>query len=340
MKTITLLLSLLIYSVCFCQVENDPLVLNKVQSSTLSKGEIHTYSLLSEGDQFIQIHVEQDGIDVKITAFSPGGKRLGIFDSPNGKKGPELITLSLKDKGNYTFEIEPLVKEAVPGNYTIELLKLDPLGKTPEEKIDQMMFLNTSKTPGASIAVMKEGKLVFSKGYGMANLEYDIPVDNSTIFHIASVSKQFTAFSILLLAEDGKLNIDDDIRKYIPEVPDFGKTITLRHLANHTSGLRDQWNLLVMAGWRMDDVITTEQVLKLISRQESLNFEPGDEFLYCNTGFTLLAEVVARVSEMSFAEFTEKRIFAPLGMKSSLFYDDHEKIVKNRAYSYQKAGNA
>lgn len=193
---------------------------------------------------------------------------------------------------------------------------------------------NTTKTPGVAVAVVKDGKIIFKKGYGMANLEYDIPISPSTIFHIASVSKQFTVFSILLLEKDGKLSLDDDIRDYIPEVPDFGKTITLRHLATHTSGLRDQWNLLALAGWRLDDVITKEQVMKLISAQKELNFDPGEEFLYCNTGFTLLAEVVSRISGQSFSTFTEDRIFKPLQMESTLFYEDHEKIVPNRAYSY------
>jgi len=191
--------------------------------------------------------------------------------------------------------------------------------------------------PGAAIAVVKEGKIVFKKGYGSANLEYDLPVTPSTIFHIASVSKQFTAFAILLLAEQGKLSFDDDIRKHIPEVPDFGKTITLRHLASHTSGMRDQWNLLALGGWRLDDVITKEHVLNLVSHQKELNFKPGEEYVYCNTGFTLLAEVVARVSGKSFAEFTMANIFQPLKMENTLFYDDHQKIVKNRAYSYYKS---
>jgi CubicO group peptidase (beta-lactamase class C family) len=202
-------------------------------------------------------------------------------------------------------------------------------------QIDQLFAeYDDLNAPGAAVAVVKDGQTIFSKGYGSANLEYDIPVSPSTVFHIASVSKQFTVFSILLLAEEGKLSFDDDIRKYIPEVPDFGKVITLRHLASHTSGLRDQWNLLVMAGWRFDDVITKEHVMKLVEKQKELNFKPGEEYLYSNTGFTLLAEVVARVSEQTFAEFTQDRIFAPLGMDSTLFYDDHQKIVKNRAYSY------
>ena len=191
--------------------------------------------------------------------------------------------------------------------------------------------------PGAAVAVMRNGELAFSKGYGSANLEYGIAVSpGETIFHVASVSKQFTVYAILLLQAEGKLSLDDPIRKYVSEVPDFGTPITLRHLATHTSGLRDQWALLAMAGWRLDDVITREHILKLVSRQQALNFEPGSEYAYCNTGFTLLAETVARITGKTFAEFTRERMFTPLGMAHTLFYDDHEKIVPNRAYSYKR----
>ena len=209
-----------------------------------------------------------------------------------------------------------------------------------ESRIDRIFTqFDDSNKPGASVAVVKNGAIVFKKGYGSANLEYNIPNTPSTIFHIASISKQFTVFSILLLADQGKLTLDDDIRTYIPEVPNFGKTITLRHLATHTSGLRDQWSLLAMSGTRLDDVITKEHVLKLVANQKELNFEPGEAYLYCNTGFTLLAEVVSRVSGQSFAEFTKSHIFEPLKMSNTLFYDDHEKIVKNRAYSYYSDKN-
>jgi len=209
--------------------------------------------------------------------------------------------------------------------------------KAIEKEIDAL-FADYDKPnhPGAAIAVIKDGNLVYSKGYGSAQLEYDIPITPKTVFHAASLSKQFTAFSVLLLEEKGLLSMDDDIRKYIPEVPDFGHTITLRHLASHSSGLRDQWRLLTMAGWRLDDVITKEQIMKLVERQKALNFMPGDENLYSNTGFTLLAEVVERISGQSFAEFTKKNIFEPLNMTNTQFYDNHEKIVKNRAYSYKK----
>ncbi len=192
------------------------------------------------------------------------------------------------------------------------------------------------RMPGLAVGVVRGDSLVFAKGYGSANLEYDIPITPRTVFHIASISKQFTIFSILLLESQGKLNLDDNIRKYVPEVPDFGQTITLRHLATHTSGLRDQWNLLLLAGWRMDDVITQEHILKLVSRQKELNFTPGEQFNYCNTGYTLLAEVVERVSGQSFPNFARDHIFQPLGMSNTLIYDDHQKIVPNRAYSYYR----
>ncbi len=204
-----------------------------------------------------------------------------------------------------------------------------------EQSINQIFKdFDHPQKPGAAVAVVQNGKIVFKKGYGSANLEYDIPVSPKTIFHVASVSKQFTVFALLMLAEEGKLSLDDPIQKHIQEVPDFGQEITLRHLATHTSGMRDQWDLLNLAGWRWDDVITKEHILKIVSKQKELNFDPGEQYMYCNTGFTLLAEVVARVSGQSFAEFTRIRMFEPLQMTNSLFYDNHQRIVRNRAYSY------
>lgn len=188
---------------------------------------------------------------------------------------------------------------------------------------------------GAVIAVLREGEIVFKVAYGMANLEYGIPNEVNTVFHAASLSKQFTAYSVLLLEQQGKLSMEDDIRDHLPEVPNFGKKITLKQLANHQSGLRDQWRLLHLAGWRPEDVILKDDIMELVARQQDLNFEPGTKVMYSNTGFTLLAEVVARVSGKTFATFTQEKIFSPLGMTNSQFYDDYQKVVKNRAYSYQ-----
>ena len=207
-----------------------------------------------------------------------------------------------------------------------------------ESEIDALVAESIKPaSAGLSVAVAREGEILFSKGYGSANAEYDIPNTPATIFHIASVSKQFTAFAIALLDDEGKLSLNDDIRKYLPELPDFGHTITIKHLVHHTSGLRDQWNLLALAGWRLDDVITRDHVLRLMSHQQDLNFKPGDEFAYCNTGYTLMAEIVSRVTGKPFAEWCSENIFQPLEMDNTLFYDDHEKLVKNRAYSYYES---
>lgn len=322
-------------NVLLAQQQKGELKKAKNVSAEISPNEKHHYTVTLGADQYAFFKLMQQGVDMKITTYDPEGNKLKDFDSPNGKNGPELFSITSTTKGRYKVEVSPFDEKEPKGTYALEVRSIKPKATTPNTQVDELFTpWDSDDSPGAAVAVVKDGAIIYKKGYGMANLEYDIPNTSSTIFHIASVSKQFTAFSILLLEKEGKLSLDDDIRKHIPEVPDFGKKITLKHLATHTSGMRDQWNLLAMAGWRLDDVITKEHVLKLVSKQKELNFIPGDEYLYCNTGFTLLAEVVARVSGQSFAEFTEARIFEPLQMSNTLFYDDHEKIVKNRAYSY------
>jgi CubicO group peptidase (beta-lactamase class C family) len=208
-----------------------------------------------------------------------------------------------------------------------------------EAKIEKLFQeYNSMDSPGAAVAVVKDGMVVFRKGFGSAQLEYNIPITPSTVFHVASVSKQFTAMAVTMLEKEGKLSADDDIRKHLPEVPDFGKTITIRHLLHHISGLRDQWHLLVLAGWRIDDVLTQKHIMDLVKRQKDLNFSPGERYLYSNTGYTLLAEIVSRVSGQPFEQWTKENIFNPLGMMNTHFHKDHRMIVKNRAYSYAKDG--
>ncbi|HQU85856.1 MAG TPA: serine hydrolase domain-containing protein [Pyrinomonadaceae bacterium] len=203
------------------------------------------------------------------------------------------------------------------------------------KQIDTIFSKYNSKTSGAAVAVVKDGKVVFKKGYGTANLEYDIPISTKTVFNLASVSKQFTAFAVYLLEKQGKLSLEDDVRKYIPEIPDYGNTIKIKHLLAHTSGIKDQASLVSLAGWRSGDLVTNENILRFVSRQKELNFEPGTRFLYSNSGYTLLAEIVKRASGQTFAEFTKKNIFAPLEMNDTQFGDDHERIIKNRAESYE-----
>lgn len=195
-------------------------------------------------------------------------------------------------------------------------------------------------SPGAAVGVFRDGRVAYAEGYGSAHLEWASPIAPSTVFHVASLSKQFTAFAVALLAERGALSLDDDVRGHLPWVPDFGTPITLRHLLHHTSGLRDQWTLLRMAGRRLDDVITQEDVLALVRRQRELNFPPGEEFLYSNTGYTLLAEVVERVTGRAFGTWMRETVFQPLGMSRTRFQDDHELVVKERAESFERTSAA
>ncbi len=192
--------------------------------------------------------------------------------------------------------------------------------------------------PGCAVAVARDGRLVFQNGYGMANLETGTPITPASAFHLASVSKQFTAAAILTLARDGRLSLDDDIRTHLPELPDYGHRITIRHLLNHTSGLRDQWDLLALArGGRFEENRITEgDVLEIVARQKALNFVPGSEYLYSNTGYTLAGTIVRRVSGKSLRDFAEERFFRPLGMTETQFQDDFTRVIRNRAAGYAR----
>lgn len=332
--------SICLFFICYAtrslgQLQPKVLLPQQTQRSTIASGETHRYTLKLNKSQFATLMLAQKGVDVVITTFDAQGNKVAEFDSPNGSYGAEPFTMSSTLAGNYTIEVAPLEKN-VRGNYELKILQIKPKAVTTNQQVDEAFSIwDHDQSPGAAVSIRRNGKVLYEKGYGQANLEYSIPITTESIFHVASISKQFTVFSILLLAQEGKLSLDDDIRKYIPEMPDFGKKITLRHLASHTSGLRDQWELLSLAGWKMDDVITQEQLLKTLYRQKALNFDPGEEYQYCNSGFTLLAEVVERVSGKRFAAFTQEHIFTPLGMSHTFFNDNHEKIIKNRAYSYR-----
>jgi CubicO group peptidase (beta-lactamase class C family) len=214
-----------------------------------------------------------------------------------------------------------------------------PLSQGVATKVDAVFKKwNKPDSPGCAVGIYQDGKIAYEHGYGMADLNNDVPITPATVFHVASMSKQFTAMSIMLLVQQGKLSLDDDVHRYIPELPDFGQKITIAHLLHHTSGMRDQWSLLEMAGWRYSqDLITDDDVMSLVVRQKELNFAPGEKFNYSNTGFTLLGLVVKRVSGVSLREFTTKNIFEPLGMVHTHFRDDHAEVIKHDAVGYETA---
>lgn len=188
--------------------------------------------------------------------------------------------------------------------------------------------------PGCAVGVFRSGKILHEQGYGLADVANVVPITPSTTFNIASTSKPFTALAVLLLVKDGKVGLDDDVRRYLPEVPDFGHTITVRMLLNHTSGLREFHNLFYLAGWRNSDVQTIDDVLSMLKRQRGLNHIPGAEFAYNSSGYTLLALIVERVSRMSFRQFIVDRIFKPLGMTHSDVQERLSQVIPHRATGY------
>lgn len=193
---------------------------------------------------------------------------------------------------------------------------------------------NTPSTPGCALGIYQDGRALYTRGYGMADLNQATPITPTTLFDVGSVSKQFAAASIVLLANEGKLALTDDIRKHVPEIPDYGTPITIDHLLHHTSGLRDYNELLVLKGYRYEDVTDDDDALAVIARQRALKFKPGARFEYSNTGYFLAAVIVKRVTGKSLAEFAKERLFQPLGMARSHFRDDHTAIVPGRATAY------
>jgi CubicO group peptidase (beta-lactamase class C family) len=210
-----------------------------------------------------------------------------------------------------------------------------PLGARQATVDDLFRPWQSPDSPGAAVLVIQDNQVVLSKGYGMANLEHGIPIRPDTVFDIASVSKQFAGMTIALLESEGRISLDDDVRRYLPELSDFGQRITIRHLVHHTSGLRDWPNSLSMGGWSYEDVMSFDQILRMAFRQRELNFPPGEAYLYSNTGYNLLAEIVTRVSGQSFTQFADDRIFKPLGMRHTHFHADHGVVIRNRAESYR-----
>jgi CubicO group peptidase (beta-lactamase class C family) len=225
------------------------------------------------------------------------------------------------------------------------LLWLAPASASPaaapadvKTKVDAVFHeYDRSDSPGCVLGVYRDGKIAYERGFGMANLELGIANSPQSVFDIGSTSKQFTAFSIHLLAREGKLSLDDDIRKWIPEVPSYGKTVTIRHLLHHTSGLRDYIEVMSLQGMQEEDWTTEADALAAIARQKAPNFAPGDDYLYSNSGFFLLGVIVKRASGQSLRDFAQARIFGPLGMRHTQFNDSHNRIVPNRATGYSKA---
>lgn len=255
---------------------------------------------------------------------------------------------ALDRKWNGYFLFEPAYtsgdgSEMTPNLRTLLLLTLCVSPATahaqefaPDARIDSVFAdYNRPDVPGCALGVYRDGRIVYARGYGLADLERRVPISQETVFDIGSTSKQFTAATIVLLAQEGELSLDDDVRRFIPELPVYERPITVRHLLHHTSGMRDYIGLLRLAGVRYDDVTTPDDALQMIARQRALNFAPGDEHLYSNSGYFLLSLIVERATGRSLRVEANDRIFAPLGMTRTRYQDSYDDIIADRALGYE-----
>jgi CubicO group peptidase (beta-lactamase class C family) len=292
------------------------------------------YELNLPNRHFVAGRVDQDGVDATVTITGPAAKRV-LRAARVGRGAPESFAFATDTAGPYVIEITPATA-GKGGAVRVQLTRSEPVATTPEGKVDQAAAQLYKDTPGAVVGVIKGGKLTFVKGYGAADLTYGMPFTAETPTNIGSSSKQFTGFALALLAARGKLSLDDDVRKHIPELKDFGKTITLRHLLSHTTGYREFINTLIIEGRQVleGDYIAPDEVIKVINRQPTLQNEPGAEFNYNNSAFSLATIVVERVTGRPFSEFMREEVFLPLGMTKTWVRATPGQIIPGRSVGY------
>ncbi len=261
-----------------------------------------------------------------------GGQTRGRFEGPG--KGPLRFAAFAGDTGTMLVEVTAPSRRAA--GYALTLLKQEPPARDPARRADQLLArYDAPGVPGGEVRVWRDGRVLYSKGFGMADLRHGIPYRTTTPTNLGSTSKQFTAFAVLLEAERGKLSLDDDIRKHLPEIPYLGDTVRVRHLLNHQSGLREFLNLLAMSDRQIfDDVIDRSEIIRIVQRQPRLQNTPGAEWNYNNTAFGLAALIVERTSGKSFPAFLRDEVFVPLGMTRSTARADRATIIPNAAMGY------
>ena len=315
--------------------------------AALSPGDTARYTVDANENDFVLGEVNQISVDVTIRVLDPEGTQLGRF----GGLGRGALRFGGRTTSDGTHTVELFVtgggggdagagagnETATTGDYEITLLRLEPVATDPKRLTDQIMArFDGENSPGAAVRVWRDGRTLYSKTYGMANLAYGIPFEEDTRTNIGSTSKQFTAFAIMLQAERGLLSLDDDIRTHIPELPEFDETIQVRHIITHTSGLREFLNLLRMTGRRLDrgDWIDRSELIEIVQRQPALQNSPGAEWNYNNTAFGLAAVIVERTSGQDFHVFMQENVFGPLGMTGTMVRPSVRHIVPNQSEGY------
>lgn len=290
---------------------------------------------LSKG-QFASIRAYQKNVGLTVLVYDPVDSLEQMVDE-NGIGQTEVIGIHAKMSGDYRLKVIWNFNKPLSGHYSITLARVEKSGASVVQKAEQLFdSWYRNDAPGAAVVIMKNNKIVLKRAKGLANVEENIPLTSSSVFEIASCSKQFTAFATAMLIDKKMISMDDDIRKYLPEMPDYGDKISIANLVYHTSGIRST-DILEVTGFSPEDNITLPMVLRFATAQKHLKFKPGERYNYSNTNYNLLAEIVARVTKQSFSAWTRENIFIPLGMNATFFKEDPGHVYQHKVLCYKPA---
>lgn len=304
-------------------------------SGTIDGAEVERFAVDLQAGQFAALRLDQTGGDLVLVLFDPQGKLVEIVDQ-NTLHETETGIFVARATGRYTVQVAQFAWQAGKAPFTITLTRREPLAATPQARADQLLGTwYDARHAGVAVAVLKDGKPLYRRTLGLADIEHRVPITPRTRFELASVSKQFTGAAIALLIERGVISRDDPVRKYIPEVPDFGIPITIGQLLDHTSGLRDWDAGLALAGLPLEHGMEVRHVLDFVARQKTLNFAPGSQQLYSNTGYVLLGEVIARATGVPADRWMQDNLFVPLRMTGTRLNLDPRAVVADKALSYE-----
>ncbi|MGD8497102.1 MAG: serine hydrolase [Gemmatimonadales bacterium] len=303
-----------------------------VYPDSLGPDDVQAYQVQLDSASFVTGQVEQTSVDVRVTVRDPSGDRVVSVDGPS--RGPEEFQFATDATGVYRIEVAPF--QHATGRYELTVDRVEPEASNPADRVDQLMSRFGEDTPGGVVAVVRDGEVAFARAYGMADLTFGIPMTTETRNNIGSTSKQFTAFAVLLLAKEGRLSLDDDVRDYIEDLPDFAETVTIRNLLTHTSGYREFLNEAAMGGRNLGegDYIDRDEIIEFIQRQPELQNSPGAEFNYNNSGFALASMIVERVTDTPFATWMREHVFLPLGMTHTSIRTERSEIVPGGSRGY------
>lgn len=292
--------------------------LHRPVTAILRGGDVHRYQLHLQAGQFAALRIPQLRGNLAAVVFDPSGALVGIVDQ-NGAGLAEVITIDAQQSGNYSIQLAMFEWDAPDADYSIEWTRNERAERDPAGRAGQLFeSWYDPEGPGAALLVLRNGEVAYEGAIGIENAA-NRPISLHSPFDLASISKQFTAYAIALLVERGQIRLSDDVRRYLPELPDYGTTITVQHLLEHTSGLRDWDGLFGLVGINIEDGISPDDVLAMAARQRHLNFTPGEEQRYSNTGYVLLAKIVERATGVPFDRWTRENIFVPLGMRECGF---------------------